>query len=353
MAGQTQAIDRVMMGRALCPTLTSTDMVAFLSDPAAYSPRPDRVETIETHRSWLFLTGRRAFKLKKPVKLPFLDFSTVRARHDHCINELMLNRRMASGVYRRVLPLIQRADGTLSLDGHGEVVDWLIEMEQLPAGRMLDVLVRRQQVTITEIVGLAVRLANFYASAQPRRGGSVYLEHIWRECRVSRDLLTRRDFGLNAMRAANVIERTERLIDRWTPEIRARIGRGLIVMGHGDLKPEHVCLIEPPVVFDCIEFDARLLFIDPYDEVGYLGLECERLGAGWIRPLLLSVLEEIFGDRPDPRLMRVYAAFRAMLRAQIAIAHLLDPEPSTPGRWQADARAYLSLAEQQCNAAEI
>jgi aminoglycoside phosphotransferase family enzyme len=303
--------------------------------------------------SWLFMTGRRVFKLKKPILLPFLDFTTVSARHDHCVIELMLNRRLAGPVYRRVVPLSLDAGGLLTLTGQGEVVDWLIEMKQLPADRMLDACIRAQTVEIPDVMAVATRLAEFYTRAHPRRsGGGTYVEHIWHECRVARDLLMRAEFGLNPLRTRDTICRVERLIDRWTPEIRARIGDGVIVEGHGDLKPEHVCLTRPPLIFDCLEFDARMLLIDPYDEVGYLGLECERLGAGWIKPLMLGVLQDVFGYRPDPRLIQTYAAFRALLRARMMIGHLADADARSTERWAHEARAYLAIAEQQCCMAE-
>jgi aminoglycoside phosphotransferase family enzyme len=109
--------------------------------------------------------------------------------------------------------------------------------------------------------------------------------------------------------------------------------------------------MHPPRIIDCLEFDRHMRLLDPYDEVGYLGLECAFMGAGWIRPLLLARLEEIIGHKPDPRLLATYAAFRATMRARICLAHLIDPNPMEPGRWPDEARRYMALAAEQCTMA--
>ena len=112
--------------------------LAFLAQRAAYSDRPCRVECIETHMAWVFLTDRHAFKLKKPVRYEFLDFSTVEARRQDCAREIELNRRLAADVYLESVPLSVGADGLLQLGGDGEIVDWLVKMRRLPRERMLD-----------------------------------------------------------------------------------------------------------------------------------------------------------------------------------------------------------------------
>jgi aminoglycoside phosphotransferase family enzyme len=117
-----------------------------------------------------------------------------------------------------------------------------------------------------------------------------------------------------------------------------------VLDGHGDLRPEHVCLLQPPVVIDCLEFNAAMRQVDPFDEVGYLGLECGMAGAPWIAARLLEGCATALGDRPHPALQQLYIAQRAMLRARLALAHLLDPVPRTPDRWPVRARRYIERA---------
>ena len=325
------------------------DKIRFLSWPGAYPHRPRQVRVTETHMSCVFLTGSLVFKLKKPVRYPFLDFTTLEARRRYCRTELRLNRRLAGDVYRRLVPLRLGADGELSLGGAGEVVEWLIEMEELPASEMLDNRLAEGRVGSDDVVAVAEMLGRFYAAGKPQvRDGRLYLRHLRKEGKVNRALLLREGWSTRSDRTEAVIGRVEALLEHWTPTILERIAEGRIVEGHGDLRPEHICLRHPLATIDCLEFDREMRILDPYDEVNYLGLECEKLGAGWIRPLLLATLEETLGNRPDPRLINTYAAFRAVLRARICMAHLLDPQPMQPERWPAEARAYLDLAEEEC-----
>jgi uncharacterized protein len=327
--------------------------VAFLASPQAYPHRPATVDVRETHMSWLFLTGSLVYKLKKPLRRPFLDFSTLERRRVNCETELRLNRRLADGVYVRTLPLRAPDQDTLTLGSGGRIVDWLVEMQQLPAAEMLDERIRQGRVTDDEIVAVASHLAALY-EAEPAQieDGHAYLEHIETESRINRMLLLQPGSGVDPGYADVVLGRVEALIRHWSPAIEERITQGRIVEGHGDLRPEHVCLGAPPRIIDCLEFDRNMRLLDPFDEVNFLGLECEFMGAGWIRPLLLGVLDEIIGHRPDHRLMATYGAFRAVLRARICIAHLLDANPMDPGRWPLEARRYLEMAAAECVMAE-
>lgn len=326
--------------------------VRFLSSPEAYPHRPASVRAIETHMSWVFLTGERVYKIKKPVRYPFLDFTTLEHRRVTCESELRLNRRLAGKVYRRLLALRRGDKGGFSFRGSGEIVEWVIEMDQLPADDMLDNRIRAGRVTTDEAVAIADKLGRFYAAATPEvRDGAAYLSHLEEESAISHELLLRPGCGLNTGRTQDLLDRVDRLLGAARGPILKRVEEGHIVEGHGDLRPEHVSLSANLPIIDCLEFDRNMRLLDPYDEVNYLGLECEMMGAGWMRPMMLGVLEDILGGRPDPHLIATYGAFRGVLRARICIAHLLDPEPMEPERWPDEARAYLMLAEEECRKA--
>ena len=341
-----QSLPRETPGAAV---ISLAEVVGFLGTPRAYPHRPATVEVRETHMSWVFLTGSLAYKLKKPLRRPFLDLTTPDKRRHNCEEELRLNRRLADDIYLRVLPVRVGGGGELTLEADGEIVDWLVEMKQLPAADMLDERIRQGRVGEEAIDAVAERLAAFY-QAQPAQiaDGIAYLRHIRTESRINRALLLQPRFGLDGAATVAVLDRVDALVRRWSPAIRERISQGRIVEGHGDLRPEHVCLGHPPIIIDCLEFDRRMRLLDPYDEIGYLGLECAFMGADWIRPQLLGSLEEIIGHRPDPRLLATYAAFRATLRARICIAHLIDPDPMEPQRWPDEARRYLAVATEEC-----
>ncbi|HHY48701.1 MAG TPA: hypothetical protein GYA10_03015 [Alphaproteobacteria bacterium] len=324
------------------------EKVRFLSSPAAHGGAA-AIEAIETHWSWLFLTPEAVFKLKKPLARPSVDLRTLAARERNCRDELMLNRRLTTGIYRRLVPLTRDASGALQLGGEGEVVEWLIEMARLPAEHMLDRRLREGTVSSDDVTRIATRLAEFYAGQPPSSAdGGLYIAHLRHEARVNRAILTQETLGLGGPRTLALLDAVEARLEQAVPAIEERIAAGRILEGHGDLRPEHVCLSEPLQIYDCLEFDRAMRIIDPFDEVNYLGLECEFIGAGWVRTQLLAVLDDLLGGRPRPALMVAYSAFRAVLRARFCLAHLLDDEP--PGdaaRWPREARAYLAMAEEE------
>jgi uncharacterized protein len=321
--------------------------VAYLSRPQGYPRVARRVEAIETHMSWVFLTDDRAFKLKKPVRYAFLDFGTLELRRLDCRREVRLNRRLAPGVYLGVVPLCADERGQLRLGDArpGErVVEWLVEMRRLPADRTLEHRIRTGQTDADEVRVIARLLAAFYLAARlapmtPRR----YRDRFRADVADIRTELAGAGEGLPQPQVREIADRLGRFLDSEAELLARRVDEGRIVEAHGDLRPQHVFVTEPPVVIDCLEFRRELRLLDPADELAYLALECERLGAAWIGGVLYETYAEVTGDRPPSRLLRFYAAFRAFLRARIAHAHLAEPRDDR-ARWLAATRSYLDLA---------
>ena len=329
-----------------CPT--TAEKVAFLASGQGFDTRERPVTVIETHMSWVFLGRTVVLKMKKPVRFPFLDFSTLDRRRSNCEAEVRLNRRLAGDVYDGVVALRRDPAGQLSLGCAGEVVEWLVQMRRLPHSELLDERIRTRRLHRGDIVVLADRLAQFYREAPPSTAeGEAYLRHLQVENVVNRQVLSEPALGVGSARSEDVLDAFDALLDRWTPAIRERIAMGYIVEGHGDLRPGHVCLVNPPLIFDCLEFDRNMRLLDPYDEVNFLGLECAMLGQGWVRPLLLDEVARTLGHRPDRRLMAVYGAFRAILRARLCLAHLLEETCTEGTRWVGQTKRYLALAERE------
>jgi aminoglycoside phosphotransferase family enzyme len=326
---------------------TTADKVRFLSGPSAYADAPTDVVVIETHMSFVFLAGERAYKFKKPVRFPFLDFSTLHARAINCREEVRLNRRLAPDIYLGIVALTLSADGRLALRGDGIVVEWLVEMRRLPADLMLDRMLVEGRVEETMIDDLCDTLVSFY-----RRAGRAtltpaeYVARFFREQEENRSVLTRRKFALDHERVPAFLAVFEARLeaDRALLEERARLGH--IVEGHGDLRPEHICFTAPIAIFDCLEFSRDLRQVDPFDELAYLGVECALIGAPSFGPKLIAKTARRLGEPASDRLIALYTAWRAILRARLAIAHLLDPVPRQPEKWEPLASRYLALAEQ-------
>lgn len=303
------------------------------------------VPMVETHMSWVFFAGEHVLKLKKAVRFPFLDFSTLPLREFYCREELRLNARLAPGVYLGLLAL--QWDGTafaLRPEGRrlaqAQTLDWLVLMRRLPAQRMLDHLIAEQGVTRDDIDGLAQVLAGFYSGLAPLElRPQACLERFQSEQLRNREVLLQPQFGLR--KATLALNRLDHALVQYAALLQERVTRGRIVEGHGDLRPEHVCLLRPPLVIDCIEFNAGLRQVDPFDEIAFLGLECEMAGAPWIGRQLVDACSAILGDTPPAALLHLYTAYRALLRARLAMAHLLDAQPHSPEKWAPQAQRYI------------
>jgi aminoglycoside phosphotransferase family enzyme len=296
--------------------------------------------------AWVFLAGDRAYKLKKPVRYPFLDYGTLEARRRICDEEVRLNRRLAPDVYLGVARLSVEADGSLAINGKGSAVDWLVEMRRLPDTLMLDHAIMSDAVPRGAVEAVADRLTHFYQEAPAVNvDPAEHVARFVRELGKSREVLATKSFDSLAERGLRILAQLEDLLNH-TPEVVAdRAAARRIVEGHGDLRPEHVCLSDPPVIIDCLEFSRDLRLVDPFEELSYLSMECAVLGARWIGPVLIERCATALGDRPSDRQLAFYTAYRASLRARQALAHLLEPAPRTPEKWIPLAHTYLDEAE--------
>ena len=331
-------------GRSGAPTLA--DKVAFLQSPAAYAPAPAAVEVRETHMSWVFLAGPHVYKLKKPVRFPYLDFSTLARREAACRAELRLNRRLAPDVYLGVVPLTQ-SDGGLAVGGDGAPVDWLVKMKRLDERDMLDSRIADGRLTVPRLDQLAAVLARFYRAAAPAfLSPAVHLADFAESLTFNKRVLLDPRYALPAGLVRRIDAAQRRFLARRGEAIAMRIRHRRIVEGHGDLRPEHIWLDNQVRIIDCIEFNARLRVVDPFDEIAYLGLECERLGAAWAGDYLQRRMKCLLRDGPADELFTFYRCHRATLRARLAIAHLAEAHPRTPEKWPKLALSYLALADE-------
>ena len=332
--------DAVFAGRG-----DSGAKLAFLSTAASYPESTSRVERVETHMSWVFLTDRYAYKLKKPVRSAEVDLRTLAARQRNCIEEVRLNRRLAPDVYFDPVALRRADDGKLGFTPDGAIVDWLVKMRRLPAERMLDRLIRERMVSRADVDALLATLCEFYARCpSPALPGPTYRTQYRDEMIANEDELVRSEYGLPPVLVRGVFAaQFETLADLAAPlDARARAGR--VVEAHGDLRPEHICLQAPPRIIDCLEFSRALRTLDVVDELGFLALECERLGAPQLTSMILDGYRARSGDAPPAALVHFYQSHRACVRARLAARHLRDAPLQSAAAWVARAVDYLGLA---------
>lgn len=323
------------------------EKVAFLADARHYRGRPRAVEAIETHFAWVFLVGERAYKLKKPLRQASMSYRTLALRERACRAELELNRRLAPGIYLRVVPLGRNAAGELMRARGVKIVDWLVEMVRLPASRMLDQAILAGAVRPRDLHRLVTRLAAFFRNARRRpMSDRDYLARLQQEVRRNAQELRAPDLALDRILVEEVVRSQLGLLNEHAQLLAGRGAR--LLDGHGDLRPEHAFLGTRGAlacVIDCLEFDPDLRRLDPAEEISFLALECRRLGATHVAADLLALYVRTTGDPVPQALIHFYMSRRAAVRAQIAAWHLRDAAFARQSRkWRRHAHSYLADA---------
>lgn len=332
--------------------------VAFLSSPGTYrqggGTAEIQVEVKETHKSWVFLCGDEVYKLKKPVRNHLQDLSTLAAREQNSLNEVWLNRRLAPDIYLGVKALTRAPSGQLAIEGEGTVVDWLVHMRRVPEACLLDQMILHGEVAGERIEALMDVLTRFYRGLAPASVTPCdYVARFEEQQIENRRILSMARFPLDHGAILQSLDAFDSCLTICRPLLELRVTSGAVVEGHGDLRPEHVCLIDPPVVIDCLEFNKDLRIVDPYDEIIYLGLECALLGAPGIKGRLTNGYAARSQDNCPAELLRFYEAYRAFLRARLCLAHLLDPGPQDEEKWMRKTRGYVDAADRALISLEI
>ena len=326
--------------------VTLQEKVRFLQQPENYPDRIGQVEARETNMSWVFLTDKFVYKLKKPVCYAFLDFSTLAARKHFCEEEIRLNRRLAGPLYVGTVKLAVDSEGSLNLADYGDAVDWLVKMKRLPTERMLDCAIKNHTVTEGDIQALVMLLAEFYTQAEPiKTEPAEYWARMRQRVDESQGELIQETYGMPADQVTRIHGQQLGLLARAPALFETRAAQGRIIEAHGDLRPEHICLGSKPVIIDCLEFNREFRILDPVDELAFLIMECERLGAHSIGRQIYKVYREATDDHPSDPLLCFYKSYRACLRAKIALWHTREPQSGNVRHWQDLARHYLDLAE--------
>jgi len=326
-------------GRASCVA----DKVAWLR-----SLQVTGDEAIETHFAWVFLSGDRAWKLRKPVRRDTMDYGSLESRQRGSEAEIRLNRRLAPHVYLGTRPLTLDAEGRFAIGGEGEVVDWLVEMRRLDRDRMLDVRLARNEVAASDLDRLVRQLAAFYAAERPAMtDGAVLAERLRAQVAANRAVLA----ALDPAAAGELAMAQLEFIDARRGWLDARAVGGCIVEAHGDLRPEHILLDDPPAVIDCLEFDRNLRVLDRAEELEFLALECARLGHAATGERIAHACLARLDDTVPPPLQGFYRSHRAATRAKLYVWRAAENDGGSTQRWQATAREYFDLAGAAARAA--
>lgn len=328
----------------MAESISLDDKVAFLSRPDTYGIDAP-VESVETHMSRVFMTPERVHKLKKPVRGAAFDFTTLEARRRNCMMELEINRRLSPDVYYGMVPLTLTSSG-LSLHGEGEVVDWLVEMRRLPAGSFLNRFLEAGEVPGDRLRAAIDQLVRLYEDAPPEAmGTATYRDRFRKNLENLHEELRAPHYGLDRERVRRVIGAQGTLLERQPALLDERVRAGRIVEAHGDLRPQHLCLTDPPRIIDGLEFNRDLRVMDQLDELGFLALECRMAGSPETADAVLEHYSARTNDAPEPPLLAFYQSYRALVRCLLAVRHLDDESPQRPQHWRDKAADYLAMAD--------
>lgn len=318
-----------------------------LLDPAAYPHPTESISVLETHISWVILTGRYAYKLKKPVDFGFVDFSTLARRQHFCEEEIRLNRRFAPDLYQCVVPITGTAE-RLRIEGGGDPVDFAVKMRQFDQRCLFDRLVADgrlgpRDVDVIADVTATFHLATASAHTNDRRGTAQAVRTATEE--TFSHLLQLASDDAEHRTITELADWHRQQIDRLAPLIEQRRRLGCVRECHGDLHLGNVVLIDGrPTPFDCIEFNPALRWIDVVSDVAFLAMDLEVKGARAFAYRFMNRYEAITGDYAGLRLWDYFRMYRAMVRAKVCRLTMAQrPNASrTPGLL-AEYRAYLEF----------
>lgn len=307
-------------------------------------------ELIETHISWVFLGADEVFKVKRPVDLGFLDFTTLEKRRLACESELQLNRRLAPNVYLGVVPITVDASGVHRIGGRGRVVDWAVRMRRLSVERRADELLQTGLLTVGQIDALAAHIAKFHAVARcdeetSKHGQAQTIRRNVREnFEQTRDSIA--DY-LNPEQAREVEDWQMRTLRHDAP-FEARTSGGRVRDGHGDLRLEHVYLESDGsvLIIDCIEFNDRFRYGDVCADIAFLSMDLAWHGRVDLAERFLARYARESNDYELYSVVNFYESYRAFVRGKVATLLASDKEASSHARERArrEARRYFLLS---------
>jgi uncharacterized protein len=326
------------------------EILHALRQPACYPYHPDRVEMVQTHISAVFLAGEEVYKLKKPVRFSFVDYSTLALRRRYCHEEVRLNHRLAPTVYLGVVPLL-RVGNEYHLrevvNMHAAtVVEYLVRMRRLPPERTLAALLASGQVTKMGIHALAKRLVHFHNTAATT-GAARYgaPETVWRALADNfQDTASFVGHTISKQHYTRIQEFSQSFFREHQALMRQRIVQGRVREGHGDLRCDHVYFLDQGIsIIDCIEFSPRLRTCDVASELAFLVMDLELHGAPDLAAELLHAYV-VQADDPDLfRLLPFYQCYRAYVRGKVESLKSQEPEIATEERDQARHQAQRSF----------
>ena len=327
----------------------SLPIVRALLESRAYPHKPQKVELGQTQMSFIFLTGEYVYKIKKPVNLGYLDYTTLEKRLYFCDQELELNRRLCPGAYLAVVPITEEKN-QLRLEGRGKVIEYAVKMKQLPQERMMDVLLPLGEVTAEMVTSVSEKLVSFHRQAETNQKIAAFGRlDVIRQNTDENFTQTEKYIGssITVGQYQHIKNYTDNFIASKTSLFDKRVTEGRIRDCHGDLHAAHVCFTEDICIYDCIEFNDRFRYSDVASEIAFLAMDLDRYQHSGLSQHLVNTYVKLSHDEELLKLLNFYKCYRAYVRGKVESFKLDDcyiPEEEKTKVLTA-ARSYFQLAE--------
>jgi len=303
-------------------------IIEALKRPAAYDEEVSLIRLLQTHISYVFLTGRYAYKVKKPVNFGFLDFTTLEKRKFYCEEELRLNRRLCGEMYIDVLP-ITLSGGSVKINGSGEIVEYTVKMKELPQEALMSELLKRNKVGMNTMDKIAKILSSFHKRAETSReiesyGSLSVVKFNWDEnFDQTREFIDRtiskEDYRLIRHRVQRFLKNKKSLFD-------LRLKKGRIRECHGDLHSGNIFIADKIYIYDAIEFNKRFRYSDVASDIAFLMMDLEFLGKKSLSEYFLRKYLDYSGEEEDfLEVLPFYECYRAYVRGKVTSFKLNDP----------------------------
>jgi len=326
------------------------ELVQALLNPKAYPETPPQgIELVQTQMSFVFLTDDYVYKVKKPVNLGYLDYTTLDRRYFYCQREIELNRRLCPDAYLGVVP-ISRDKGNISIDAQGEVIEYAVKMRRLPQQAMMNVLLANNQVSSQMITSVAQKLVTFHQRAETNANISAFgnLDAITQNTEEN-FTQTEKYIGntISQEKYQRIKDYTDSFVDKNASLFRKRITGGRIRDCHGDLHAAHICFTTGICIYDCIEFNDRFRYRDVASEVAFLAMDLDRYGRADLSQGFVNAYVDRSQDKELLEPLNFYKCYFAYVRGKVESFKLDDPYISEEEKTKtlAVARRYFDLAE--------
>lgn len=323
-----------------------------MTDPRFYPHRPSEVELRQTHASYVFLAGPYVYKIKKPVRFTFLDYSTLERRHHFCREEVRLNRRLAPALYLGVVAIVDKGE-RLTLHEEpgtragGSIVEYAVKMHRLSEEQLLSSRLSARKVGGEELSAIAEKLVAFHGTACAERAALYGKPEVIGRNIADNFADTERFIGetIGEKEMRYIREYSDRFLAEHGELFERRAREGRVREGHGDLRAEHIALTDGVVIFDCIEFNEALRYCDVASEIAFLAMDMDFLGAADLSTELVELYRAGSGDEME-LVLPFYKCYRAYVRGKVESLKSRQAEVPEAERDQARARArrYFRLA---------